>query len=209
MTRIAIVVGSTRPGRYAEVVAQWVHAHASKRDDAEFTVLDIADFGLPLLDEPVPPMAGEYRQPHTQAWAATIASFDGFVFVTPEYNNSVSGALKNALDYLYAEWNDKAAGFVGYGAQGGVRAVQQLRVILGELRMADVRATVALSLDDDVDEHGRFAPRVHHEDALTETLDQLIAWAVALRALRVSHPASPAGDTTRGGTAEYAHASVS
>ena len=88
----------------------------------------------PLLDEPVPPSMGQYSKPHTKAWAAKIASFDGFVFVTPEYNHGISGALKNAIDFLYAEWNNKAAGFVGYGSAGGARAVEQLRLVMGELR---------------------------------------------------------------------------
>jgi NAD(P)H-dependent FMN reductase len=119
MLKVAIVVGSIRPGRKADAVAKWVREIALKRGDAEYEVVDIRDFNLPLLDEPIPPIMGRYRQPHTMAWAAKIAPFDAFVFVTPEYNHGISGALKNALDFLYAEWNDKAAGFVGYGGAGG------------------------------------------------------------------------------------------
>jgi NAD(P)H-dependent FMN reductase len=104
------------------------------------------DFDLPLLDEPVPPSMGQYSQPHTKAWAAKIDSFDGYVFVTPEYNHGISGALKNAIDFLYREWNNKAAGFVGYGSAGGVRAVESLRLVMGELQVADVRNQVMLSL---------------------------------------------------------------
>ena len=89
---------------------------------------------------------GQYEQPHTKRWAEKIASFDGFVFVTPEYNHATSGALKNAIDFLYAEWNNKAAGFVSYGAAGGARAVEHLRLVLGELQIADVTSQVALSL---------------------------------------------------------------
>jgi len=102
--------------------------------------VDIADYHLPLLDEPLSPMLGQYTHAHTKAWAQTIASFDAYVFVTPEYNHSTSGALKNALDYLYHEWNNKAAGFVSYGGAGGVRAVEHLRLILAELMVATVRA---------------------------------------------------------------------
>ncbi|HYP17460.1 MAG TPA: NAD(P)H-dependent oxidoreductase, partial [Opitutus sp.] len=136
MIRIAIIIGSTRPGRNGEAVARWVYDHAKSRSDAEFELVDIAAFNLPLLDEPVPPSMGRYSQPHTKAWAAKIASFDAFIFVTPEYNHSTSGALKNALDFLYAEWNNKAAGFVSYGSAGGARAVEQLRLVLSELQIA-------------------------------------------------------------------------
>jgi NAD(P)H-dependent FMN reductase len=118
---IGIIVGSTRPGRKADAVARWVHEIATRRNDALYEIVDIQDFHLPLLDEPVPPSLGHYTQPHTKAWAQHIAGFDGYVFVTPEYNHGTSGALKNAIDYLYAEWNNKAAGFVGYGGAGGTR----------------------------------------------------------------------------------------
>ena len=105
--------------------------------DAEFELVDIKDFNLPLLDEPVPPSLGKYSKQHTKKWAAKIASFDGFVFVTPEYNHGISGALKNAIDFLFAEWNNKAAGFVGYGSAGGVRAVEHLRLVMAEVQVAD------------------------------------------------------------------------
>src|SRR5882724_5840771 len=149
MLKVAIITGSTRPGRVSDAVAHWVYDIASKRSDAAFEIVDIKDFNLPLLDEPVPAAMGQYSQPHTKAWAAKIAEFDAFVFVTPEYNHSTSGALKNAIDYLFREWNDKAAGFVGYGGLGGGRAVEQLRLVMGEIKVADVRAQVALSMYDD------------------------------------------------------------
>ena len=98
--RIAIIIGSTRPGRNGESVAKWVYEIAQKRTDAEFELVDIKDFNLPLLDEPVPPIMGQYSKPHTKAWAAKVGSFDGYVFVTPEYNHGVPGALKNAIDFL-------------------------------------------------------------------------------------------------------------
>ena len=110
------------------------------RTDAEFEFVDIADFKLPLLDEPVPPSMGQYTHEHTKTWAKKIASFDGYVFVTPEYNHGISGALKNAIDYLYREWNNKAAGFVSYGSANGVRAVEHLRLVMAELMVATVRA---------------------------------------------------------------------
>src|SRR5258708_7082112 len=144
MIRIAIIVGSTRPGRKADTVADWVHEIEKKRNDVEFEIVDIQDFHLSLLDEPMPPSLGQYSKPHTKAWAAKIDTFDAYVFVTPEYNHGTSAALKNAIDYLYREWNNKAAAFVGYGGAGGVRAVEHLRLVMGELQVADVRAQVML-----------------------------------------------------------------
>ena len=184
MIRVAIIVGSTRPGRKAEAVARWVHEIAGRRSDAEFELVDIETFNLPLLDEPIPPSQGKYSQPHTKAWSAKIASFDAFVFVTPEYNHATSGALKNAIDFLYKEWNNKAAGFVGYGSAGGVRAVENLRLIMAELQIADVRSQVALSLFTDFENFTTFKPAAVHEKPLGAMLDQLVAWGSALQALR-------------------------
>ena len=184
MIKTAIIIGSTRPGRKAEAVAHWVYEIARKRDDAEFEIVDIKDFNLPLLDEPMSPMMAQYSQPHTKAWAAKIASFDAFVFVTPEYNHGTSGALKNALDFLYREWNNKAAGFVGYGGAGGTRAVEQLRLVMGELQIADVRAQVALSLFTDFEHFTVFKPGPRQESSVTAMLDQVIAWGGALKTLR-------------------------
>lgn len=184
MLKLAVVVGSTRPGRVGEAVARWAYELAKKRKDAGFELVDIADFDLPLLDEPVPPSQGKYSKEHTKKWAASIASFDGYVFVTPEYNHGPSGALKNAIDFLYAEWNDKAAGFVGYGSAGGARAVEQLRLVMAEVQVATVRNQVMLSLHDDFENYSAFKPRGHHEKALGQVLDQLTAWSGALRALR-------------------------
>ena len=184
MIRVAIIIGTTRPGRKAEAVARWVHDLANRRGDAEFEVIDIKDFGLPLLDEPVPPMRGQYSQPHTQQWAATIGAFDAYVFVTPEYNHGTPGALKNAIDFLYREWNNKAAGFVSYGAAAGVRAVEQLRLVMGELQIADVRAQVGLSLATDFENLSVFKPHASHEVSLGVMLDQVIAWGGALKSVR-------------------------
>jgi NAD(P)H-dependent FMN reductase len=185
MINVGIIVGSTRPGRKAETVARWVHEIAKKRSDATFEVVDIADFHLPLLDEVMPPMMGQYSQPHTKTWAAKIAGFDAFVFVTPEYNHSTSGALKNAIDYLFREWNDKAAGFVGYGGVGGARAIEHLRAVLAELKIADVRATVNLSLFTDFENFVTFKPGPQQERTVTAMLDDLTAWGEALKTLRV------------------------
>jgi NAD(P)H-dependent FMN reductase len=184
MLRIAIVIGSTRPGRKAKAVAEWVYGIASKRGDAAYEIVDIADFNLPLLDEEIPPSRGQYSQPHTKVWAAKIATFDGFVFVTPEYNHATSGALKNAIDFLYKEWNNKAAGFVGYGSASGVRAVENLRLIMGELQVADVRGQVALSLATDFENYTIFKPAAQHERTVGVMLGQVVAWAGAFKRLR-------------------------
>jgi NAD(P)H-dependent FMN reductase len=184
MLNIAIIAGSTRPGRKALDISRWVRGIAAKRSDATFEVVDIADFDLPLLDEPMPPVLHEYTKPHTLAWASKIASFDAFVFVTPEYNHSTSAALKNAIDFLFAEWNDKAAGFVGYGGSGGIRAVEQLRLVMGEIKIAAVRSQVALSLFNDFESFTTFKPRPEQEKALNAMLDELAAWGGALQALR-------------------------
>lgn len=184
MLKIAIIIGSTRPGRKAPAVAQWLHGIASRRADASFAIVDIADFDLPLLDEPVPPSQGKYSKDHTKAWAAEIGQYDGYVFVTPEYNHATSGALKNAIDFLYREWNNKAAGFVGYGSAGGTRAVENLRLIMAELQVADVRAAVALSLFTDFENFITFKPADHHEKSVTALLDQVLAWSGALKPLR-------------------------
>ncbi|MFE4547044.1 NADPH-dependent FMN reductase [Streptomyces sp. NPDC056785] len=186
MIKIGIILGSTRPGRNGEAVARWVHDVASKRTDAEFELVDLLDYKLPHLDEALPPSLGQYSQPHTQAWASKIASFDGFVMVTPEYNHSTSGALKNAIDYLYGEWNNKAVAFVGYGGLGGARAVEHLRLIAGELQMADVRSQVSLSLFNDFENFSVFKPGDFQVEALNTTLDQLLAWSEALAPLRAA-----------------------
>jgi NAD(P)H-dependent FMN reductase len=184
MLKIAIIISTTRPQRVGDSVAKWVYELARKRTDAEFEPIDIRDFNLPLLDEPIPPSQGKYSQDHTKAWGAKIASFDAFVFVTAEYNHSVPGSLKNALDFVYQEWNNKAAGFVGYGSAGGTRAVEALRLILAELQVATVRNQVALSLFTDFENYSVFKPDGRHEKSLAGMLDQLIAWGEAMKPLR-------------------------
>lgn len=184
MLKIAVIIGSTRPNRVGGRVARWAHETASHRRDAEFELIDLLDYDLPLYDEPKPPAAGPHTKAHTIRWAEKIATFDGYLFVTPEYNHSTSGALKNALDFLYSEWADKPAGFVGYGGVGGVRAVEHLRGIMGQLNMADVRAQVALMLWRDFDKEGVFMPTERHEASLGKVLDELIAWGEALKSMR-------------------------
>ena len=184
MIRVAIIIGSTRPGRKAEAVARWVYEIAHKRNDAEFELVDIKDFNLPLLDEPVSPIMGQYTHQHTKTWSAKIASFDAYVFVTPEYNHGTSGALKNAIDFLYHEWVNKAAGFVSYGGGAGARAAEQLRLVLAEVQIATVRNQVLLSLFTDFENFSVFKPAPQHEKSVNAMLEQVTAWGSALKTLR-------------------------
>ncbi|MDI9894729.1 NAD(P)H-dependent oxidoreductase [Rhodococcus sp. IEGM 1381] len=184
--RLAIIAGSTRPGRHARTVADWVAGLSRNRPAATYEVIDLAQVNLPFIDEVLPPMAGQYSQPHTVAWASTIQAYDGFLFVTPEYNHAPPAVLKNALDLLFAEWNDKAATFVSYGFDGGIRAVEQLRQICGELKLADVRASLALRFGTDFEGYATFNPAAEREADLARALDDLEQWAQALRPIR--HP---------------------
>lgn len=183
MTRIGIIIGSTRPGRKAEAVARWIQEKAQDRA-ADYELVDIADFGLPHLDEALPPAMGQYAQDHTKKWAETIAGFDGFIVVTPEYNHSTSGALKNAIDFLAAEWQNKAVGFVGYGVYGGVRAIEQLRLVFSQLQVATVSAAVALNLMTDFEGMTTLRPAAYHDASATALFDQVEAWSEALATLR-------------------------
>lgn len=183
MTNIAIILGSTRPGRNGEAVAKWVLEKAASRSDATYELVDLADYPLPHLDEAMPPAYGQYANDHTKKWAAKIDQFDGYIFVTPEYNHSTSGVLKNAIDYLYSEWNNKAAGFVSYGSVGGTRAVEHLRLVAAELQMATVRSQVALSLYTDFENFSTFTPGAQHDSAVDTLFDQVEAWAGVLAPL--------------------------
>ena len=203
MLRIGIIVGSTRPGRKGAAVGKWAHEILKNRKDAEFEILDIGEYGLPLLDEPVPPLMKKYSKPHTKAWSERIASFDGYIFVTPEYNHATSAALKNAIDFLFHEWNNKAAGFIGYGSAGGTRAVENLRLIMGELKVADVRTQVALSLHDDFENFTVFKPREQQQKTLHIMADEVVAWAQALKQWRERMSDNNSGMTAQ--TSDVAH----
>jgi len=184
MLRIAIIIGSTRPGRNGEAVGKWAYDIARKRDDAEFELVDIADFNLPLFDEPIQPIFGQYIHDHTRTWSRKIASFDGYVFVTPEYNHGTCAALKNAIDFLYQEWTNKAAGFIAYGSTMGARAVENLRLVMAELQVATVRVQVGLSLFTDFENFSVFKPDEMQKKYVNDMLDQVIAWSGALLPLR-------------------------
>lgn len=184
MLKIAIIIGSTRPGRIGEAVGKWVYEQSKSRTDAEFELVDIVDYNLPLLDEPYPPMMNQYSKEHTKVWAKKIGEFDGYIFVTPEYNHSPCAALKNAIDYLNVEWNNKAAGFVSYGSEGGARAVEHLRQVFGELRVATVRDQVLLSLYTDFIDMNEFDPDPRHKEEAQLLFDSVISWSKALKTIR-------------------------
>ena len=187
--RVGVIAGSTRPVRQARAVAEWVCADPIPSLD--LVLIDLADVGLPLLCEPAPAASGQYDQPATRSWSQLVAKFDAFVLVTPEYNHSTSAALKNALDHLYREWRDKPVAFVGYGIDGGTRAVEHLRAVAAELGMAGVGPQVTIDLRADY-VAGRLEPRSFQPAARRRMLDQLAGWATGLRAARL-RAASPNG----------------
>ncbi|MEW9534200.1 NADPH-dependent FMN reductase [Microbispora sp. NPDC049125] len=184
MTTIAIVVGSTRPGRIGRNVADWVHQSASKRLEADYELVDLADHDLPLYDEALPAAAGRYAGEHTKRWAEIVRRYDGYLVVTPEYNHAPPAALKNAFDLVYAEWHNKAIGFVGYGAAGGVRAVEHLKQVAVELSIAPVAAQVGLVIPADFPAYPEFTPLEQRESELERVLDQLESWTKALATVR-------------------------
>ncbi|MEK4229811.1 NADPH-dependent FMN reductase [Solibacillus sp. FSL H8-0538] len=175
---IGIILGSTREGRVSPQVGNWVKELADKRGDANYTIIDLAEFKLPLLGEPGGDASG------AAAWSQKVAACDGFVFIAQEYNHSITGALKNALDYLREEWNNKVAGIVSYGSVGGARATEHLRGILGELLVADVRVHPALSLFTDFENGTDFKPATVQADSVNQMLDQVIPWSKALKTIR-------------------------
>jgi NAD(P)H-dependent FMN reductase len=174
---IGIILGSTRQGRLSPQVGEWVKSVADKRGDANYEIIDIAEFKLPLLGE-----ADATEQ--ATAWNVKLASLDGFVFIVQEYNHSITASLKNALDYARDAWNNKAAGIVSYGSVGGARAAEHLRGILGELSVADVRVHPALSLFTDFENGSVFKPADLHLTNVNGMLDQVLAWSGALKTLR-------------------------
>jgi NAD(P)H-dependent FMN reductase len=192
MTRIGIILGSTRRGRVGAQVAGWVYDVSARRGDADFDLLDLADFQLPHFDQAVPPAMGGTGGPEAQAWVRAVDGCDGFVFVTPEYNHQIPGVLKNAIDFVYAGWADKAAGIVSYGAAGGSGSATQLRQLCGLLGLADVPAQVSLHLATDFENFTVFAPSESTARALERLLDHVVAWTDALEPMRRSHAASMA-----------------
>jgi NAD(P)H-dependent FMN reductase len=192
MTVISVVIGSTRQGRFSEKPAQWILQRLEKRDGVDARLLDLRDFPMPFLDEPVPPaMPGRppYENDVVKKWTAAIAQSDGFVFVTPEYNYGPSAVLKNAIDWVYPEWNRKAAAFVSYGGAAGVRSVQQLRETAIELQLAPIRSSVhipAATLWTHFQGGDVNAGLAELEGPAGIMIQDLLWWTAALKTARVS-----------------------
>lgn len=185
--KIAIIVGTTREGRFADRPAAWIHQLAAAREGLAPEIVDLRDYPLPFFDEPRSPMWAPPRDETAVRWAAKLEEFDGFIFVTAEYNHGISGVLKNALDYAYAPFVRKAAAFLGYGSVGGARAVEQLRLNAVELQLAPVRHAVHIGMTEFVGllrEGKDFADYPHLERTATVMLDDLEWWARALKAGR-------------------------
>jgi NAD(P)H-dependent FMN reductase len=184
MLRIAIVTG-TRPGRLNDAVARWILDLASNRPDVHVSRIDIGAYGLP-------PAASAALRPgsdageHVRAWSRTVASFDGFVFVTPEYVPSSSAALRTAIGLAADDWSDKAAGFVGYGAQGAARAVEDLRQALAGVGVASVAPPVSLTLVPRPWRRLSFVPAARHAPEVHVLLERVVTWASALKSSRMA-----------------------
>jgi NAD(P)H-dependent FMN reductase len=190
MTIISVIVGSTRQGRFSEKPAQWILQHFQKRDGIEARLLDLRDFPMPFFDQPMPPaLPGRppYENDVVKRWTAAIAASDGFAFVTPEYNYGTSAVLKNAIDWVYPEWNRKAAAFVSYGSAMGARGIQQLRETMIEVQIAPVRPSVHIPVatlwahfqGGDVDKG-----LAELEKQAQTMIDDLLWWTDALKAAR-------------------------
>ncbi|MDE1548343.1 NAD(P)H-dependent oxidoreductase [Jeotgalibaca sp. YN-L-12] len=184
--KIGIISGSVREGNNATAVSQWIYDFATKRNDegVEYEIVNLADYQLPLLGAALPAEYQDTAMAAVKAWSEKMASLDGYIFVTPEYNHSVGGALKNALDFLKPEVANKAAAMVGYGSLGGARAHENMRSILGELSVASVRTTVNFSLMSDFENMSVFKPNAYNEVNANGMLDDLLLWSKAFQTIR-------------------------
>lgn len=176
--RIGIISGSVRQGRNSAHVARWVDSSVKdlRLDDVEFEVVPLADYKLPIFDAPVSPMAATepFEDPAVARWSRKIDSFDAYILVTPEYNHSVPGALKNAIDWLGHEIHGKPIAFVSYGADGGVRATEHWRQIFANFEMVAIRNSIALGLFTDFDQNG-IAPQARRAGELAALANNLVA----------------------------------
>lgn len=181
---IQAILGSTRQNRFGKTVADWFAGIAAERDDITCEMLDLHDWPLPFFDHPKSPTSGEIA-PEARQWSKKIREADGYVLILPEYNRGYPAVLKNAMDHLWYEWNNKPVGLVGYGgAAGGARALQQIRQVCMELQLAPVRSEVTLVFARrQFDESGRIKDESHTEKA-NQMLDQVVAWARAMQVLR-------------------------
>ncbi len=185
---LRIIIGSTRPGRVGPAVAEWIRQRAQEHGGFDVQLTDLAEVGLPMLDEPNHPRLQQYVHQHTKDWSALVAGSDAFIFVTPEYNYGFNAALKNAIDYLYNEWTNKAVGIVSYGGvAAGTRATQMLKQVLSALRVMPVTDAVNIPfVRNFLDEDGRLKPNEVLEASAAAMLDELLRWTEALRPLRAT-----------------------
>ena len=194
---IGIVVGSTREGRFSERAAAWFHKIAALRTDLSVEIIDLRDYPMPFFDEPASPAWTPPMDPVAVRWAAKLVEFDGFVFVTPEYNHGYSAVLKNALDYAFQQFNRKPAAFVGYGGVGAARAIEQLRMVAVELQMAPIPKSVNVGMAEflGIWRQGKdFADFPHLEQAAVALLDDLSWWSRTLQAGRQAASAQASVD---------------
>ena len=183
---LRIIIGSTRPGRVGPAVAAWITQRAEEHGGFDVQVTDLAELDLPMFNEPNHPRLKQYTHQHTKDWSALVEGSDAFVFVTPEYNYAFNAALKNAIDYLHAEWQHKAAGIVSYGGvAAGTRATQMLKQVLTTLKIVPVFEAVNIPfVREFLDEDGRFKPNEAMEASSTAMLDELLRWTESMRPLR-------------------------
>lgn len=188
MPKLHIIIGSTRPGRVGPAIARWFEAFARQHGKFEPVLVDLADFKLPIYDEPKHPMTRDYAHAHTRAWSASVAAADAYVFVTPEYNYSPPPALVNALDYVYLEWNYKPAGIVSYGGvSGGLRAAQAVKPQLSTLKLVPIPEGVGIpNFPQFLDENGAFTPNELITTGATTMLNELARWTDALKPMRAA-----------------------
>ena len=186
MEKVLVLVGSSRPGTRSGLIAEWFKTQTAKRSDLTFEFVDVASLQLPLYNEPEHPLTGNYKHEYTKAWSKQVATADAFVIITPEYNHGYPAVLKNALDYLFHEWRHKPIGFVGYGSNGGVRAVEQLRQVVCNLQMVPVSTIshVGFNIFRQINEQGELEPTPYNEAAATEMLDELKWWTTPLKQAR-------------------------
>jgi len=186
MPLIKVILGSTRPGRFGIQPAEWLMELAKEHPEATFELVDLQEVNLPLLDEPVPALYGQYSHEHTKAWSKIMSEADGFVVVTGEYNFSIPAALKNAIDFLAAEWRYKPVAFVGYGAgAGGARAIAHLQNVAANIGWFDLRDSLTLvnyfeNLDDE--QHYKFTDQ--QAQTAHKLLKNVAFWADKLKPIR-------------------------
>ena len=184
--KLHTIICSTRPGRVGPAVARWFHDFAEKHGKFDATLVDLAEFKLPVYDEPMHPRMQKYEHEHTKRWSASVAAADAFVFVTPEYNYGPPPSLVNALNYVYVEWNYKPCGFASYGGvSGGLRAVQMTKQIVTTLKMMPmVEAVAAPMVATLLDENKAFKSNNLIDTSAQQRLDELAKWAAALKPMR-------------------------